>query len=101
MLLTKGERPIGLLEESYVNEIVSAVFKEFGYYKSRESLASGYVRKGFNYLALYNGRFGVGITIRYRNTISTRYCYKQTIILKNATVEGIEEVITRTLNVTD
>ena len=97
MLLTKGEMPIGLLDASYVKEIISALYEEFGFYETRTSLACGYVRKGLNYLALYNGRFGIGVTVRYRNCDSTRYCNKETLVFKYATAEELEEVITRTL----
>lgn len=97
MLLTKGETKGILLEDGYVNEIISELYENFGVCKTRTSLASGYVRKGYNYLAIYNGRFGVGITVRYRNTNSTRFCYKETLIYDGVTVEEIEEVITRYL----
>lgn len=97
MLLTKGETKGILLEDGYVNEIISELYENFGVCKTRASLASGYVRKGYNYLAIYNGRFGVGITVRYRNTNSTRFCYKETLIYDGVTVEEIEEVITRYL----
>lgn len=93
MLLTKGEFNGVLLEEDYVNEIISELYENFGVYETRPSLASGYVRKGYNYLAIYNGRFGIGITIRYRNTNSTRFCYKETLIYKGVTVEEIEEIV--------
>lgn len=95
MLLTKGEFKGVLLEEGYVDEIISDLYENFGFCETRTSLASGYVRKGYNYLAIYNGRFGIGITIRYRNTNSTRFCYKETLIYKCVTVEEIEEVIDR------
>lgn len=95
MLLTKGEFKGVLLEDCYVNEIISELYDNFGESEKRSSLASGYVRKGYNYLAIYNGRFGVGITVRYRNTNSTRFCYKETLIYKGVTVEEVEEVIDR------
>ena len=95
MLLTKGEFKGVLLEEDYVEEIISELYENFGVEESRSSLASGYVRKGYNYLAIYNGRFGIGITVRYRNMNSTRFCYKETLIYKGVTVEEIEEVIDR------
>lgn len=98
MLLTKGEFKGVLLEDSYVNEIISELYDNFGECETRSSLASGYVRKGYNYLAIYNGRFGVGITVRYRNTNSTRFCYKETLIYKGVTVEDVEEVIDRAFN---
>ena len=98
MLLTKGETKGILLEDSYVNEIISKLNDNFGICKTRPSLASGYVRKGYNYLAVYNGRFGVGITVRYRNTNSTRFCYKDTLIYEGVTVEMVEEVIDRLFN---
>lgn len=95
MLLTKGESKGVLLEDSYVNEIISDLYDNFGECKTRSSSAIGYVRKGYNYLAIYNGRFGVGITVRYRNTNSTRFCYKETLIYSDVTVEDVEEVIER------
>lgn len=95
MLLTKGEFKGVLLEDGYVNEIISDLYDSFGVCETRSSLASGYVRKGYNYLAIYNGRFGVGITVRYRNTNSTRFCYKETLIYNGVTVEEIEEIIDR------
>ena len=98
MLLTKGETKGILLEDSYVNEIIGKLNDNFGICKTRQSLASGYVRKGYNYLAIYNGRFGVGITVRYRNTNSTRFCYKETHIYSDVTVEDVEEVIDRAFN---
>lgn len=98
MLLTKGEFKGVLLEEGYADEIISELYKNFGVEETRASLASGYVRKGYNYLAIYNGRFGIGITIRYRNTNSTRFCYKETLIYKGVTVEEVEEVIERVFN---
>lgn len=98
MLLTKGEFKGILLEEDYVDEIISELYENFGLYETRCSLASGYVRKGYNYLAIYNGRFGIGITLRYRNTMSTRFCDKETLIYKGVTVEEVEEVIDRVFN---
>lgn len=98
MLLTKGETKGILLEDSYANEIISELYDNFGECETRSSLASGYVRKGYNYLAIYNGRFGVGITVRYRNTNSTRFCYKETLIYSDVTVEEVEEVIDRAFN---
>lgn len=98
MLLTKGESKGVLLEDSYVNEIISELYDNFGECKTRLSLASGYVRKGYNYLAIYNGRFGVGITVRYRNTNSTRFCYKETFIYSDVSVEEVDEVIDRAFN---
>lgn len=97
MLLTKGETGIGLLKEMHSEEILYRVCERFGSYDLRRSLASGYVRKGFEYLSLYDGRFGVGVTIRYRCQYSTRYCEKETFIFKNVSVEEIDEVITATL----
>lgn len=98
MLLTKGEFKGVLLEDGYVNDIINDLYEKFGVCKTRSSLASGYVRKGYNYLAIYNGRFGVGITVRYRNTNSTRFCYKETLIYSDVTVEDVEEVIDRAFN---
>lgn len=98
MLLTKGEFKGILLDEGYANEIISELRDNFGVCETRSSLASGYVRKGYNYLAIYNGRFGIGITVRYRNTDSTRFCYKETLIYNGVTVEEIEEVIDRVFN---
>lgn len=93
MLLTKGETKGILLEDGYVNEIINDLYEKFGVCKTRTSLASGYVRKGYHYLAIYNGRFGVGITLRCRNTYSTRFCDKDTLIYEGVTVQEIEEVI--------
>lgn len=98
MLLTKGEFKGVLLEENYVDVIISELYENFGVCETRTSLASGYVRKGYNYLAIYNGRFGIGITVRYRNTNSTRFCNKETLIYKGVTVEEVEEVIDRVFN---
>ena len=92
MLLTKGELNLGLVDEGVANMIVSELSKSFGTPIKRTALASGYVRKGYRYLARYNGRFGAGITVRYHNTISTRYCDKDTLIF-NATPEEINEII--------
>ena len=99
MLLTKGEKSIGLVEEGYAALFISELDARLGKPFIRPvSLASGYVRKGYNYLAIYNGRFGVGITVRYRNTNSTRFCYKETLIYSDVTVEDVEEVIDRVFN---
>ena len=98
MLLTKGETKGILLEDGYVNDILNDLYEKFGVCKTRSSLASGYVRKGYYYLAIYNGRFGVGITLRYRNTNSTRFCYKDTLIYEGVTIEEMEEVIDRLFN---
>ena len=92
MLLTKGELNLGLVEEGVANMIVSELTESFGTPIKRAALASGYVRKGYRYLATYNGRFGTGITVRYHNSISTRYCNKDTLIFE-ATLEEIEEVM--------
>lgn len=98
MLLTKGETKGILLEGSCVNEVISELYDNFGVCETRTSLASGYVRKGYIYLAIYNGRFGVGITVRYRNTNSTRFCYKDTLIYSDVTVEDVEEIVVRALS---
>ena len=93
MLLTKGEKSIGLVEEGYAALFISELDARLGKPFIRPtSLASGYVRKGYEYISLYNGRFGVGITVRRRNIDSTRYCWKDTYIFP-ATVEEVEEVI--------
>lgn len=92
MLLTKGELNLGLVEEGIANMIVCTLTGRFGTPTKRAALASGYVRKGYRYLAKYNGRFGSGITVRYHNTISTCYCDKETLIF-NASAEEINEVI--------
>lgn len=93
MLLTKGEFKGILLEEGHVDEIIDELFANFKIIQIRYSLASGYVRKGYNYLAIYNGRFGIGVTVRHRNVNSTRFCYKETLIFGGVTVEEIEEVM--------
>lgn len=81
MLLTKGEKGIGLLTAAGADVILAELKKQLGEpMQIRHSLASGYVRVGYNYIAHYNGRFGVGITIRYHNGDSTRYCDKCTYI---------------------
>ena len=92
MLLTKGELNLVLVDEGVANMIVSELSKSFGAPIKRTALASGYVRKGYRYLARYNGRFGTGITVRYHNTISTRYCDKDTLIF-GASLYEIEEVM--------
>lgn len=92
MLLTKGELNLGLIVEEDADMIVSELTERFGRPFIRPSLASGYVRKDYRHLARYNGRFGCGITVRYHNTMSTRFCNKETYIF-NATPEEIEEVI--------
>lgn len=92
MLLTKGELNLGLVEEGIANMIVCTLTGRFGTPTKRAALASGYVRKGYRYLAKYNGRFGCGITVRYHNSISTRYCDKDTLIF-DATAEEINEII--------
>lgn len=81
MLLTKGEKGIGLLTTAAADVILAELKKQLGEpIEIRHSLASGYVRVGYNYIAHYNGRFGTGITIRHHNGDSTRYCYKCTYI---------------------
>ena len=92
MLLTKGELNLGLIVEEDVDMIVHELTERFGLPIRRAALASGYVRKGYRYLARYNGRFGCGITVRYYTTISTRFCNKETFIF-DATPEEIEETI--------
>lgn len=95
MVLTKGESKGVLLKEDVALEVIDELYVNFGACKTKSSLASGYVRKAYNYIALYNGRFGVGITVRYRNENSTRFCYKETLIYEGVTVEEIEEVLER------
>lgn len=81
MLLTKGEKGIGLLTTAAADVILAELKKQLGEpMQIRQSLASGYVRVGYNYIAHYNGRFGNGITIRYHNGDSTKYCHKCTYI---------------------
>ena len=92
MLLTKGELNIGLVKAGYAGMIESELTERFGQPICREALATGYVRKGYRYLACYNGRFGCGITIRYHNDLSTRFCDKETLIY-DAESEEIAEVI--------
>lgn len=92
MLLTKGELHLGLFEKDVVDMILSELTERFGRSICRPALASGYVRKGYRYLACYNGRFGCGITVRYHTTRSTRFCDKETRIFA-ASPEEIEEVI--------
>ena len=99
MLLTKGESKGVLLKEVTADEIIDELYDNFGECKTKSSLASGYVRKGYRYIALYNGRFGVGITVRYRNENSTRFCYKETLIYEGVTIEEIEEVLERVYDV--
>lgn len=92
MLLTKGELDLGLVKAGYADMIVSELTERFGQPIRRSALASGYVRRGYTYLAHYNGRFGCGITVRYHNELSTRFCDKETLIY-DATSEEIYEVI--------
>lgn len=92
MLLTKGETGLGLIEEGMAIMIVHHLNDVFGTPIVRRALARGYVRLGQRYIARYNGRFGTGITVRYHNTISTRYCDKDTLIYE-ATPEEIDEAI--------
>lgn len=95
MLLTKGEREFGLVEVAVADAVLAELIERLGQpLKIKHSLASGYVRVGYNYIANYNGRFGVGITIRYHNDDSTRYCNKCTYIWE-AEESVIEEVIER------
>lgn len=92
MLLTKGELNLGLFKEEDAAMIVYELTDRFGRPFSRPALASGYVRKGYRYLARYNGRFGSGITVRYHNASSTRFCGKETLIYV-ADPREIDEVI--------
>lgn len=95
MLLTKGERGIGLIEVAVADKLLAELREQLGEpAEIRNSLASGYVRVGYNYIANYNGRFGVGITIRYHNVDSTKYCNKCTCIWE-AEESEIEEAIER------
>lgn len=92
MLLTKGEKAIGLVDVGYAKIIVNHLYEVFGQAEVRKSMASGYVRKGHEYLAYYNGRFGVGLTVRTYTNISTRYCPKFTYIW-DCTIEEVEEAV--------
>lgn len=92
MLLTKGERTIGLVDAGYAKIIVNHLSELFGKPVVRKAMSSGYVRKGHEYLAYYNGRFGVGLTVRAHTNISTRYCPKYTYIW-GCTIEEVEEAV--------
>lgn len=97
MLLTKHERGIGLVEEAVAEAVLAELKAQLGEpVQIRESLASGYVRVGHNYIANYNGRFGCGITVRCHNDDSTRYCSKYTCIW-DAEESEIEAIIERYL----
>ena len=94
MLLTKGERGIGLLTTAAADAVLAELKKQLGEpVEIRHSLASGYVRVGYSYIANYNGRFGCGVTVRCHNYYSSRYCNKSTYIWdvgKNVIGEVIE-----------
>lgn len=92
MLLTKGEKAIGLVDEGYGNMIVKHLYELFGKPEARKAMSSGYVRKGHEYLAYYNGRFGVGLTVRTHTNDSTRFCPKYTYIW-DCTIEEVEEAV--------
>lgn len=93
MLLTKGEKGLGAVDLAVAGELLAELAEQLGKaVEMRESLASGYVRKGFCYIAIYNGRFGRGITVRWNNENSTRYCKKWTCIW-NAEESEIEEIV--------
>lgn len=92
MLLTKGETGLGAVKHDLAEMIINHLNEVFGLPIIRESLATGYVRIEDRYIAKYNGRFGCGITVRYHNYYSTRYCEKCTMIYE-ATPEEIDEAI--------
>ena len=92
MLLTKGEKAIGLLGAGYAKIIVNHLTELFGKPEVRKAMSIGYVRKTHEYLAYYNGRFGVGLTVRIHTNISTRYCPKYTYIW-DCTIEEVEEAV--------
>lgn len=92
MLLTKGEKAIGLVDAGYARIIVNHLSELFGEPEVRKAMNSGYVRKAHEYLAYYNGRFGVGLTVRTHTNISTRYCPKYTYIW-DCTIEEVEEAV--------
>lgn len=92
MLLTKGERTIGLVDAGYARTIVNHLSEVFGKPEVRKAMSSGYVRKAHEYLAYYDGRFGVGLTVRTHTNISTRYCPKYTYIW-DCTIEEVEEAV--------
>ena len=56
------------------DKIASAI-KALGYEYHHTALAVGYVRKGHTLIEKYEGRFGVGYTIKHNNPNSTRYCH--------------------------
>ena len=58
----------------YVIRKVGAETKVYTY--SHSSMTSGYIRKNANYNPQpYEGRFGVGFTVKSNNYASTRYAY--------------------------
>lgn len=101
MKLLRSEKGIGLVDSGAVNEIIRELNEQYGQCKLREATSIGYVSRtsGQNYLAIYAGRFGVGITVRRPLHYTTRYCAKATYIWPNAHThliyQIIEEVIKR------
>ena len=101
MKLLRSEVRIGLLNISVINEIIRELNEEYGPCETRRALANGYVSRVSkkNYLAIYTGRFGNGITVRSPLDYTTRYCAKTTYIWSGADMHtlslAIEEVIKR------
>lgn len=56
-------------------ETIISEIEAHGYKYHHTALTVGYVRKGHTLIEKYEGRFGIGYTIKQNNPNSTRYCY--------------------------
>ena len=90
---------IFLKEDNYlkINEITAKIIDRVGNpTKIIAAQTGGYVRTGNSIIALYNGRYGIGITEFHNNPLSTRYCTKCYYIF-DIEYESLKKIIEKQL----
>lgn len=97
--LLKTEKFMKRANEIEIHEILSRIFEKSGRIeRAIYAKSGGYVKEEEEVIALYNGRYGVGISLFYKNYESTRYCNKIYIIF-DIEYEGLKKIVSDILNI--
>lgn len=97
--LLKTETFLKRARAEEIHEIYSRILEKSGRIeRTIIAKSGGYVKEEEEVLALYNGRYGVGISLFYKNYKSTRYCNK-TYIIFDIEYEGLKKMVSDILNI--
>lgn len=96
----KSETRIGYVTEEQLKTIHDMLIEKGAHVEDvRLATCRGYISRKTkkSYLCVYDGRFGVGYTLRQTTNLSTTYCNKEYILLTGLNKEQIEEIINNVL----